>query len=80
MRRDSGDGDARGNISSGEAMILGSENCMVYSQSGRLVALAGMRDTVVVDTDDALLVVSADHAQDVKEISERLQASNPPLT
>lgn len=39
---------------------------VVYSETGRLVALVGVDDLVVVDTEDALLITSRAHAQEVK--------------
>lgn len=38
------------------------------------MAIVGVEDVVVVDTPDALLISSADAAQDVKKIVERLKA------
>jgi mannose-1-phosphate guanylyltransferase len=40
---------------------------VVISETGRLVALVGVDDLVVVDTEDAVLVTSRAHAQQVKE-------------
>jgi mannose-1-phosphate guanylyltransferase len=40
----------------------------------RVVALVGVHDLVVVETDDALLVVPRERAQDVKHVVERLKA------
>jgi mannose-1-phosphate guanylyltransferase len=40
----------------------------------RVIALVGVEDLVVVETDDALLVVPRDRAQDVKHVVERLKA------
>jgi mannose-1-phosphate guanylyltransferase/mannose-6-phosphate isomerase len=54
---------------------VGSERVFVESASGRLVVTLGLRDTIVVDTPDAILVCSADHAQDVRTIVERLTAA-----
>lgn len=48
---------------------------LVHLASGRVVALVGLDDVVVVDTPDALLVTSREHAQDVKAIVERLRES-----
>jgi mannose-1-phosphate guanylyltransferase len=42
--------------------------------SGRLVAVVGLEDVVVVDTPDALLVVARDRAQDVKGVVDALRA------
>ena len=41
---------------------------LVVPGSGRVVAVVGLDDVVVVDTPDALLVTSREHAQRVKEI------------
>ncbi|MCL5411614.1 MAG: sugar phosphate nucleotidyltransferase [Patescibacteria group bacterium] len=49
-----------------------SERCLVHG-SKRLVALVGLKDIVVVDTDDAILVCPRDRAQDVKKLVEKLK-------
>lgn len=46
---------------------------VVVSQTGRLVALLGLRDTVVVDTPDALLVCTRKQAQDIKAIVDEIK-------
>jgi mannose-1-phosphate guanylyltransferase/mannose-6-phosphate isomerase len=66
--------DAAGNRASGRALFLESEGCFVHS-SGRLVAALGMKDAVIVDTPDALLVMPAARAQDVKKVVEAVRAS-----
>lgn len=48
---------------------------LVVSASGRLVAVVGLDDVVVVETDDALLVASRERAQDVKLVVEELKRS-----
>ena len=48
---------------------------IVVSESGRMVALVGVHDIVVVETDDALLVTTAERAQDVKRVVEALKAA-----
>jgi mannose-1-phosphate guanylyltransferase len=45
---------------------------------GKLVALVGVDDLVVVDSGDALLVVPKNRAQDVREIVAALRARNDP--
>ena len=42
---------------------------------GRTIALIGLDDVVVVDTPDALLVMSRERAQDVKSVVEGLKAT-----
>ena len=46
---------------------------VVFSQSKRLIALIGVHDIVVVDTDDALLVTTTAHAQRVKSVVDALK-------
>jgi mannose-1-phosphate guanylyltransferase len=48
---------------------------VVAAHGGRVVALVGLEDVVVIDTPDALLVVARDRAQDVKAVVDRLKAS-----
>ncbi len=47
---------------------------LVLPGSGRLVAVVGLSDVVVVDTADALLVTSTERAQDVKQVVDALKA------
>ncbi|MEX3508789.1 mannose-1-phosphate guanylyltransferase [Kocuria sp. WRN011] len=46
---------------------------IVVSDTGRLIALIGVQDIVVVDTPDALLVTTAEHAQRVKDAVNSLK-------
>ena len=46
---------------------------VVFSQSKRLIALIGVHDIVVVDTEDALLVTTTAHAQRVKSVVDALK-------
>lgn len=48
---------------------------VVVSQTKRLISLIGVKDIVVVDTPDALLVTTAAHAQEVKNIVELIRES-----
>jgi mannose-1-phosphate guanylyltransferase/mannose-6-phosphate isomerase len=73
VRVDAGEGDADGNVASGDALAVGATGCTIEARGGRLVAVAGARGLVVVDTPDALLVVPEDQAQRVKEVVERLR-------
>jgi len=64
--------DERGNTLSPNVFDLKSENSFVYGDR-RLIATIGLKDTVVVDTDDALLICSNNHVQEVKTIAHQLQ-------
>jgi mannose-1-phosphate guanylyltransferase len=46
---------------------------VVFSQSKRLIALIGVQNIVVVDTGDALLVTTTEHAQRVKHVVDALK-------
>ncbi|WP_296191867.1 mannose-1-phosphate guanylyltransferase [uncultured Microbacterium sp.] len=48
---------------------------IVVSQTKRVISLIGVRDIVVVDTPDALLVTTAEHAQRVKGVVDALKGS-----
>jgi mannose-1-phosphate guanylyltransferase/mannose-6-phosphate isomerase len=65
--------DPRGNVLSANVLDIESENSFVYS-SKRKVATIGLRNTVVVDTEDALLICPADRTQEVRAIAHQLQA------
>jgi mannose-1-phosphate guanylyltransferase len=53
---------------------------LVVPQGGRVVAVVGLDDVVVVDTGDAVLVTTRSRAQDVKSIVAELKESAPELT
>ena len=61
----------------GEGARVYSENAtgIVVSDTKRVIALIGIEDVVVVDTPDALLVTTKEHAQEVKKAVEHLRAS-----
>ncbi len=63
--------DAQGNVVQGEAVLVDCGGCVVLS-SGRTVAAVGLRDLVIVDAGDALLVVPKDRAQDVRAAVDAL--------
>jgi mannose-1-phosphate guanylyltransferase len=63
---------ARGNAARGAILAVDSSGCVVDSP-GRLVALVGVEDLVVVDTPDALLVCPKGRAQDVRRVVAELE-------
>jgi mannose-1-phosphate guanylyltransferase/mannose-6-phosphate isomerase len=65
------DKDASGNVLRGEVLASGCRNSYIAA-NGRLVAALGLEGLVVVATDDAVLVMSRDEAQSVKQIVDRL--------
>jgi mannose-1-phosphate guanylyltransferase/mannose-1-phosphate guanylyltransferase/mannose-6-phosphate isomerase len=66
------DKDAHGNVGIGEVCIEDSENSYARSD-GTITALLGVKDLIVVTTQDAVLVAHKDHTQNVKKIVDRLK-------
>lgn len=66
--------DAAGNSVRGELVQTASRNCVVWSESDRLIALVGLDNMVIIDTEDALLVADRQHAQDVRRIVDQLKS------
>ncbi len=64
--------DADGNARHGDVIAIDSRNSYAYAR--RLVALVGVDDLVVVETDDAVLVAHKDKVQQVKEVVAQLKA------
>ena len=64
--------DANGNRAAGRGLFIDSKDCFVHAH-GRLVAVLGLQDTVVIDTPDALLVMPKARAQDVKKVVAELE-------
>ena len=69
--------DKNGNYILGNVIDCGSKNSMIYSTS-KLVTTIGLENTVVIETEDALLVCDKNKTQDVKKIYEKLKDKNDP--
>jgi mannose-1-phosphate guanylyltransferase / mannose-6-phosphate isomerase len=69
--------DAEGNAAVGPVELVDCAGCYVRSE-GALTAAVGLRDAVVVATEDAVLVMPRDRAQDVRLLVERLRAAGRP--
>jgi mannose-1-phosphate guanylyltransferase len=67
--------DADGNvvIGPGQTLTVDSEHNVLVPQGGRLLALLGVRDLVVVETGDVTLVCHRHRAQDVKKLVDQLR-------
>ena len=67
--------DKDGNVFAGHVLDEGSKNSFVYASS-KLVATIGLEDTVIVETEDAILACKKDKTQEVKRIYETLKQQN----
>lgn len=65
-------GDSQGNVQIGDVLTEDSYGCYLQSTS-RLVATVGLRDHVVVETKDAVLVAPKERVQDVKQLVAQLK-------
>jgi mannose-1-phosphate guanylyltransferase len=64
--------DQSGNTTHGDVMTVDTENSVVHAEN-RLVAAVGIKDLVIVETHDAVLVADKNKAHEVKQIVERLK-------
>lgn len=65
--------DAQGNVTRGDAHLHDVTDSYIHS-SRRMVVGIGLRNMVIVETADALLVATRDNAQQVKEAAEQLRS------
>jgi mannose-1-phosphate guanylyltransferase/mannose-6-phosphate isomerase len=67
--------DGAGNVAVGDVLLEDSQNCYARSD-GILTAVVGLQDVVVVVTEDAVLAMHRDRAQDVKKVVDRLKKAS----
>jgi mannose-1-phosphate guanylyltransferase/mannose-6-phosphate isomerase len=67
-----GEANTAGNVRRGDVIDIDVENSFLYAGS-RLVAAIGLKDLVVVELADAVLVAAKDRVQDVKRVVEHLK-------
>ena len=65
--------DQSGNVLHGDVVVADTEGSYLFAES-RLVAAVGLKDHVVVETKDAVLVAPRDRVQDVKKLVSRIKA------
>lgn len=68
--------DEQGNVSSGDAFFVDSQNCLTHTES-RLVSVLGLHDVVVIETKDAVLVADKNRSQDIKGLVSKLKSQMP---
>ncbi len=68
--------DSKGNILEADTCNLDSQGIFVFSKGNRLISTIGLKDLVIADTPDALLVCDRNRTQDVKRVVEILKLSN----
>ena len=66
------DTDEDGNVFAGDHLAIDTKGCIAYSKK-RIITTVGVSDLIIVETDDAIMVVDKNRAQDVKLIVEELK-------
>lgn len=66
--------DEQGNALHGQVIVQDASRCHVQG-GDRLIVLVGINDAVVVDTEDALLILHREQAQQVKNVVDYLHAN-----
>jgi mannose-1-phosphate guanylyltransferase len=79
-----GEKDAQGNVAPESAVLVDAQNNLIENLrkvpgGKRIVALVGVHDLCVVDTDDALLIIPRERCQDVRAIVEELKRRGDPV-
>lgn len=69
---DYADKDLQNNVLTGDVMAESSHGCLIKAES-RLVAAVGVKDLVIVETADAVLIMDKAQSQDVKKIVKRIK-------
>lgn len=67
--------DGLGNSVRGNLLRIDTTNSVIWSETGRMVAMVGLDNIIVVDTEDALLVVDRNKSQEVRKVVDQLKAS-----
>lgn len=64
-----------GNVVEGNIITINTGNCMIQG-TGKLIATVGIKDMIVVDTEDATLICAKDSTGDIKKVLENLKICN----
>lgn len=67
------DKDENGNVTNGDILTIDTKNTMILGNK-RIITTIGLEDTLIVETDDAMLITKMGHAQRVKDIISKLKA------
>ncbi len=64
--------DDNNNVVNGNVVAVNTKDCVIEG-SGKLIATVGLRDMVVVDTDDAILISTKENAGEIKKVLAKLR-------
>lgn len=64
-----------GNIADGNVITINTNNCIIQADK-KLIACIGLKDLVIVDTNDATLICDKNSTNDIKKVIENLKVCN----
>ncbi len=64
--------DENGNVLTGKVVVDNVKNSLIYSQK-EIVAVSGLEDVIIVETEDAIMACKLDESQRVKRLYEKLK-------
>ena len=66
-----------GNVLKGNVVTTNSKNSMIHAYYNKLIATHGIKDLVVIDTKDALLICSNNEEESIKRLIDKVEEDNP---
>lgn len=66
----------RSNVSRTKHVQVDSDGNLLYSFTGKMIATAGLKDMIIIETEDVILACPKDRAQDVKAIVQEIEKKN----
>jgi len=68
--------DENGNIVKGNIITVDTKKCIIHGSDKRLLALLGLENLIIVDTDDVTLICPKNKAQDIKKLLKEVKEKN----
>lgn len=68
--------DIKGNILQGDSLTLASRRTCIFGRGDRLISAVGVKDLIIADTPDALLICNRNKTQDIKRVFDSLKMKN----
>ncbi len=68
--------DDNKNAINGETVLADTENCLIRLPKDKLAVIKGLKDFIIVDEGDVLLIYPKDKEQEIKEITASIRANN----
>jgi mannose-1-phosphate guanylyltransferase len=65
--------DSNGNVVAGKIVLHETKDCFIHAQGGKMVAMLGLENVLVVDTEDVLFVADLNRSQEVRRFPEVLK-------